>query len=472
MKKIILIALLFCIQQVQAQTCQASFTYTTGSNGDATFTSTSTDTTTNTKYSWQFSDFTGDNGNTGSYIHSFYYNGTYSVTLSIGDAATGCSSTVTNTVAITTAQPCNLKASYTYSVSQGTDGSDVLYTVTSTGLGGVCMTSIAAHVSPINPLVKDSGFIIGNAAGFGFSYLYDGSFITTLTVNGGGGCISIYSDTITISNQLTCNLITNYTDTLGNNGEASFYSTSSGVLSNMKSTWHFGDGTLSVIGNTTIHNYAFNGTYHVALVVSDSLNICKDSINKTIIISNAPNTCTSTPSFTLSPNASQAHALFALPAYSSQVINAVWTWGDGASSTGLYPSHTYASAGTYNICVKVYLACGDSATYCQVDTLSKISSTNQIVQISVVSGIAGINQVKTSNELRVYPNPNNGNFTIEVPGLEKGLAQLYDINGKLILSQPLNGKAYIDASDLNEGIYNIVVTSNEGILNKRVVIIK
>jgi PKD repeat protein len=464
MKKIILIALLFCIKQIQAQTCQASFTYTTGSNGDATFTSTSTGTTANTKYFWGFSDMTGDSG-VGPYTHSFYYNGTYSVTLTIGDTITGCSSTVTNTIAITTAQPCNIHASFSYSLEPN---SIVKVTNTSTGTGGTSTFTFDINNE------GTSGYITSGSYGWSgmtTNFPYNGHFVATLTVTG-GGCTSIYSDTIVISNQLTCSLTSSYTDTLGNNDEASFYSTSKGVLSNMQSTWHFGDGTLPVTGNTAIHNYAFNGTYHATLSVRDSFNMCKDSIGKTIIISNAPNICTSAPSFTLSPNASQAHAWFAIPAYSSQVINAVWTWGDGASSTGLYPSHTYASAGTYNICVKVYLACGDSATYCQVDTLSKISSTNQIVQISVVSGLAGINQVKTSNELHIYPNPNNGNFTIEVPGLEKGLAQIYDVNGKLILSQAINGKAYIDASSLSEGIYNIVVTSNGGILNKRVVIIK
>jgi hypothetical protein len=49
---------------------------------------------------------------------------------------------------------------------------------------------------------------------------------------------------------------------------------------------------------------------------------------------------------------------------------------------------------------------------------------------------------------------------------------MYDVNGKVVLSQTINGKTSIDASSLNEGVYNISLQSNEGIINKRVVIVR
>jgi hypothetical protein len=48
---------------------------------------------------------------------------------------------------------------------------------------------------------------------------------------------------------------------------------------------------------------------------------------------------------------------------------------------------------------------------------------------------------------------------------------VYDVNGKLVLSQIINGKTTIDASSLNEGVYNIIIISNEGVVNKRLVIV-
>jgi uncharacterized repeat protein (TIGR01451 family) len=86
---------------------------------------------------------------------------------------------------------------------------------------------------------------------------------------------------------------------------------------------------------------------------------------------------------------------------------------------------------------------------------------------------SGINQVVSSNnQVRVYPNPSNGSFVIELNSTTKQTVQVYDINGKLVLSQTINGKTSIDASSLNEGVYNISLQSNEGVVNKRLVIVR
>jgi hypothetical protein len=48
--------------------------------------------------------------------------------------------------------------------------------------------------------------------------------------------------------------------------------------------------------------------------------------------------------------------------------------------------------------------------------------------------------------------------------------QVYDVNGKLVLSQTINGKTTIDASNLSEGVYNLSIISSEGVVNKKLVI--
>jgi hypothetical protein len=42
----------------------------------------------------------------------------------------------------------------------------------------------------------------------------------------------------------------------------------------------------------------------------------------------------------------------------------------------------------------------------------------------------------------------------------------------MVLSQIINGKTSIDGSSLNEGVYNISLQSAEGVVNKRVVIVR
>ena len=88
-------------------------------------------------------------------------------------------------------------------------------------------------------------------------------------------------------------------------------------------------------------------------------------------------------------------------------------------------------------------------------------------------GTSSIKQFANTNEqITIYPNPTNGSFVIEPSNATKLTMQVYDINGKQVLSQTINGKTTIDASSLNEGVYNISLQSNEGVVNKRLVIVR
>ncbi len=84
---------------------------------------------------------------------------------------------------------------------------------------------------------------------------------------------------------------------------------------------------------------------------------------------------------------------------------------------------------------------------------------------------AGISQYSNLNtNISVYPNPNNGSFVIEPQNTIH--CTVYDVNGKAVLSQIINGKINIDANNLSEGVYNISLQSNEGVVNKRLVIVR
>jgi len=76
-----------------------------------------------------------------------------------------------------------------------------------------------------------------------------------------------------------------------------------------------------------------------------------------------------------------------------------------------------------------------------------------------------------NNAVNIYPNPNNGMFSIVSSANHDVQCTVYDVTGKLVLSQTIqNGKADIDAGALAEGVYNISLISTEGIVNKRLVI--
>jgi type IX secretion system substrate protein/PKD domain-containing protein len=270
----------------------------------------------------------------------------------------------------------------------------------------------------------------------------------------------------------TCN--SSFTYTLAAGGQANFTNNAAGI----HNTWSFGDGTSSNTLNP-IHIYASNGVYTVQEAVTDSLNNVLCLSTQTISITNAAcNGVAPTVSYILVAD-STPHWWDLYVNFSSSVVNATWYWGDGTNSVGLYASHAYDSAGVYNICVTAYNICGDSAFYCQVDSVYRLSynnSTNSLmthVNVLNANSTAGIKTLNTQQaKLRIYPNPSNGNFIIETNEVTNQALNIFDINGKQVLSQTINGTTTIDASNLNAGIYNISIISGTGVVNKRIVIAK
>lgn len=68
----------------------------------------------------------------------------------------------------------------------------------------------------------------------------------------------------------------------------------------------------------------------------------------------------------------------------------------------------------------------------------------------------------------VYPNPSNGIFTIRSNGDQ--IVNLYDVNGKSVFNKNIAGTTDINAQELNEGIYTLVLSSEAGVSTKKVVI--
>ena len=117
--------------------------------------------------------------------------------------------------------------------------------------------------------------------------------------------------------------------------------------------------------------------------------------------------------------------------------------------------------GYYNVVVTAT----DNGTPVQSTTLNYVIN---VLPANTTTGIKAINNKQVS----IYPNPNNGNFVIETNSTAKQLVQVYDVTGKVVLSQNISGKTIIDVGNLNEGVYIVSITSNQGIINKRLVIVK
>ncbi len=175
-------------------------------------------------------------------------------------------------------------------------------------------------------------------------------------------CIREICKTVVV--QAPCNMVPDFTWTVTatNPLRIEFHNTSTNTLPTDSMRWTFGDGTTSYAVNP-IHTYTAPGTYTVCLKIiryyAGTTTPCIRDICKTIVVQ-AP--CTLVVNFTSQPDS--AHPLRIKFTNTSTPINATdsvrWTFGDGSSVSGLQsdpnvanPTHNYANAGTYTVCLRI-----------------------------------------------------------------------------------------------------------------------
>jgi hypothetical protein len=98
--------------------------------------------------------------------------------------------------------------------------------------------------------------------------------------------------------------------------------------------------------------------------------------------------------------------------------------------------------------------------------------------ITTLCSSSGINESQINNKINIYPNPTNGNISIDytLNTTDKGELLIYDIAGKLINNYPLNAstnKMVVNIETLSNGIYLYkVVVNNRAVQSDKLVIIK
>ena len=234
--------------------------------------------------------------------------------------------------------------------------------------------------------------------------------------------------------------------------------------------WNFGDGTTLLHVQNPTHVYNTSGIYTPQLITKNACGV-SDTVYSNIYVDLPVSV-----SFTIQKDSTQPHVWNVYPNYPSGTVDVYWSWGDFDGSFGFYPSYTYANPGIYNVCVSAYTSSGCSANFCLTDSLYRIANStyDSVVQINVMQNqTSGISTHNTQNSTyKIYPNPAQNNFTVEVSTNEKQTISLFDINGKQVLSQTITGTTNIDASNLANGVYNISIANNYGVVNKRLVIVK
>ncbi len=210
-----------------------------------------------------------------------------------------------------------------------------------------------------------------------FPHVYPayGSYQTCLTITTAFGCTKTECKTVVLIDSSVLNCHANFT--LSGAGAApstiQFTSTSTFVTGGTAATfsWHFGDGSSSSTISNPVHVYTAPGNYNVCLRIASSTG-CIDSICKTVTITNPVPACNAEFQFALdSPTNYKLVRFYAgvNTAYPNNdpVVERKWRFGDGDSLTGNVqnPTHTYANAGTYTVCLRVKTQSGCISELCK-----------------------------------------------------------------------------------------------------------
>lgn len=398
---------------------------------EITFTNLSKIATGNMGYFWTFSD--GNISTATNPVHEFNSSGAQSVKLKVSSEF-GCVDSILKSIALAEAPQAN----FTFGAACNLSNTNFVFTGTKPGNG---VTSVfnwdfdgegSTSVESPSKLLKAIG-----------------KKVITLTITSNNGCSDIIKKEVNVKIQSKANFeATDICD--GQN--AVFTNTSTVSSGNLNYNWKFGDGSISA-SQSPRHAYpnGISKTYNVTLVAIVQGG-CSDSISKSISVNATPN---SDFTFTTSGR------LVNYKSVQSGNTTYHWDFGDGASANVANAQYHYLNSfdyGKFIACLTVSNAAG-----CFSQTCKEIAITG------------GIDQLNPSKGLKVYPNPNHGNFTISLDNVKSDIAiSVYSLVGELVKTIETNPlkSIYPISLDIADGVYIVKVTNGGLVSTQKITISK
>lgn len=239
--------------------------------------------------------------------------------------------------------------------------------------------------------------------------------------------------------------------------------------------WNFGDGTTITGVQNPSHVYSAPGNYVVCLIIVGTNTAtgeqCKDKICLDVVVNDcAPQQCAVYPKFDYKVDGCTVNFMdYSASGTGTTITNWYWDFGDGNTSALQNPSHVYAAAGTYEVCL-IVVGVNAAGVECK-DILC--------LKVDVSSCDKGISIDKAGNISAwvIYPNPAQKmvhiNFRTSVAGQVS--VSISDIQGR-VLDVIQDGQMPSGNHNLNwnvnvgAGLYFITIKTDAGIEQKQLVI--
>ena len=229
-----------------------------------------------------------------------------------------------------------------------------------------------ASSDPDGDLLTHSWEFGDGSTGFGPSpshtYGALGTYAVTLRVEDGRVGSTPVSTTVTISNRPPVAAIGGPYS--GTHGHPVTFDASASVDPDgdpLQFAWSFGDGSTGT-GAVPIHVYAVDGTYTVAVVVSDGVDA--STASTVVTVTNAVPVAGAGGPYAAFKNAPVAFDGSASSDANGDALAYRWDFGDGTVGTGVRPMHAYGAAGTFTVRLVVNDGQQDSTAASALVTIS------------------------------------------------------------------------------------------------------
>jgi PKD repeat protein len=218
--------------------------------------------------------------------------------------------------------------------------------------------------------------------------------------------------------------------------------------------WDFGDGTTSTSSDPS-HVFPDTGYYYVCLTVTDTVGGgCTGTHCDSIYVSNPAPRCNANFRAKADSIANGVKFSTSRRSNSSSGSNTTYAWdfGDGTTSTLANPTHTYAVAGKYYVCLTITKTTpGGTCTDTHCDSVNTDfphhGGPHHNHRLANPNGVSA-----TAN---LYPNPMVESTTVRLENTTgNATIRIFEMTGKVVFTKSIgNGDNVISKENISEGLY-------------------